>query len=150
MRKVDNHAVVIGDFNYLSIDYETSIVNAGPECDASKIYYKMLNLDKHQKVTELTSVRQGQKSSMLEYVFTDEQNMIELINYDVPLGKSDHVCLQWLVKSERLNLKGNQIELNYWKGNFDEISKKPSRNKTGNKNFKAVVQRTCGISFREC
>jgi len=27
----------------------------------------------------------------LDYVFTDEENLIESINYDPPIGKSDHV-----------------------------------------------------------
>jgi ribonuclease P/MRP protein subunit RPP40 len=83
----------------------------------------MLDLAMNQQVTEFTRVRQGQQPSMLDYVFTDEQNMVELINYEVPLGKSDHVCLQWTVSLERPNSKENQTKLNYWKGNFIEITR---------------------------
>lgn len=125
--KIAEHTVVMGDFNYPTINYEKSEVNTGPESDASKFYYKMLDLAMYQQVTEKTRVRQGQKPSMLDYIFTDEQNMVDVIYYEQPLGKSDHVCMQWAVKTERPNKHENRTKLNYWKGNYEEINKKLAR-----------------------
>jgi endonuclease/exonuclease/phosphatase family metal-dependent hydrolase len=100
-RRNADHVVVMGDFNYPSIDYDKGEVNTGLESDASKFNYKMLDLTMYQQLTEMTRIRQGQHPSMLDYVFTDEQNRVELIHYEVPLGKSDHICLQWAIKKER-------------------------------------------------
>ena len=42
--------------------------------------------------------RQGKEkktsASVLDYIFTDEERLVEKLDYDTPLGKSDHVtCL---------------------------------------------------------
>jgi hypothetical protein len=67
---------------------------------ASKFYYKMLDLAMYQQVTEMTRIREEHHSSTLDYVFTAEQNTVEFIHYEVPLGKSNHVCLQWATKAK--------------------------------------------------
>ena len=41
--------------------------------------------------TKPTRVRLGQKLSILDYVFTDIENVIDEIRYSDPLGKSDRV-----------------------------------------------------------
>jgi hypothetical protein len=78
-----------------SLDYNEAIMS-----DASKFYYKMLDLAMYQQVTEMMRIRQGQHPSILDYVFTDEQNTVERIQNEVPLGKSDHICLQWAIKTK--------------------------------------------------
>jgi len=37
----------------------------------------------------------GQKPSILECVFTDEVGVVEKVDCTVPLGKSDHMCLEF-------------------------------------------------------
>ena len=113
-------------------------MDAGPESDSSKFYYKMLDLAMYQQVTEITRFRQGQQSSMLDYVFTDEENMIELINYEVPLGKSDHICMNWTVKVERLIKQENQTKLTIGKETIRRSTKRLQQ-LIGSTNFKTVL-----------
>jgi len=48
-----------------------------------------------QHVTEETRKREGTTASVLNYIITDEERLVEKLNYDTSLGKSDHVCLVW-------------------------------------------------------
>ena len=71
-----------------------------------------------QNVTEPTRVRERREPSMLDYIFADEDNLIDQIHFKPPLGKSDHAVLQWELL---LNVSLNNVtkrELNYWKGNY--------------------------------
>jgi len=38
--------------------------------------------------------------SKLDYVFTNEDNLIDQVDYEEPLGKSDHVVLTWNIVTE--------------------------------------------------
>ena len=47
----------------------------------------------HQHIVQPTRVRHGQEPSVLDLVLTNEEGMIENIEYGNPLGKSDHLVL---------------------------------------------------------
>ena len=48
-----------------------------------------------QHITDPTRFRQGDTPSLLDLVFTNELDMINKMNYLLPLGNSDHVCIQF-------------------------------------------------------
>jgi len=48
-----------------------------------------------QNVFEATRYRAHCIPSKLDYIFTSEENLVESLKYEVPIGKSDHVCLSW-------------------------------------------------------
>jgi hypothetical protein len=54
-----------------------------------------------QNIQEFTRQREGQNPSKLDYVFSDEEGLIDCVNYEVPLGKSDHVCITWEMIAEK-------------------------------------------------
>ena len=73
-------------------------------------------------VMEETRKRQGTTASVLDYVFTDEEQLVENLKYNTPLGKSDHVCLTWdYVVKVKEELPSHHM-LNYWKGNYRQIN----------------------------
>ena len=81
----------MGDFNFPEINYKDNTVDAGIDFEAGKFFKNMEDLFWIQYVTEPTRARGTDKPSVLDYVFTDEENLIDSINYDPPIGKSDHV-----------------------------------------------------------
>ena len=85
----------MGDFNFPEINYKDNTVDAGPDSEGSKFFIKTEDLFWIQSVTEPTRARGTNRPSVLDYIFTDEENLIDAINYDPPVGKSDHVCLSW-------------------------------------------------------
>ncbi len=117
------HVMIMGDFNYPAIDFVECRVNSGEGTDDSRFYSRIQKLFLVQNVTEPTRIRGGQEPSVLDYVITDEENLVEDLSYEVPMGKSDHVCLTWKLKLEREELRsGSQEKLDYYKGNYEEIS----------------------------
>jgi len=50
-----------------------------------------------QNIFSETRYRHGDVPSRLDYMFTDEEGLINDVDYLSPLGKSDHVILSWLV-----------------------------------------------------
>ena len=46
-----------------------------------------------QHITKPTRGRLGNKSNILDLIFTNEEGMIEDVTYENPLGKSDHAVL---------------------------------------------------------
>jgi len=55
-------------------------------------------------------------------VFTDEEKIVENLKYEVPLGKSDHVCLTWNYVVKVKEKLSTQYMLDYWKGNYNQIN----------------------------
>jgi hypothetical protein len=115
--------MIMGDFNYPAIDFGECKVNAGEGSEDYKFYSRLQKLFLVQNVTEPTRVRGGQESSVLDYIITDEDNLVDDLNYEVPMGKSDHVCLTWRLGLEREELQqGPQEKFDYYRGNYEEIS----------------------------
>jgi hypothetical protein len=84
-----SHVLIVGDFNYPGIDWENHNSGLHPEpfltsCDDAFL---------HQHILEPTRGRLGQNSNLLDLVFSNEENMVTNIEYQSPLGKSDHSCI---------------------------------------------------------
>jgi len=97
-------------------------VNAD-ECSAAfEFFNKTQDLFLIQSVREATRKRSGTQESILDYIFTNEDNLVDNLQYLTPLGKSDHVCLVWnyIISVEENTLK--QKKYNYWKGNYEMIN----------------------------
>ena len=75
----------------------------------------------YQHVTEPTRFRKDQ-CSLLDYVFTGEEDIIGDMEYQVPIGKSDHVCLTWKWTLETPKEPEEESKFNFWKGKYDQIN----------------------------
>lgn len=116
------HIMILGDFNYPSIDYSKLIVNPGGEHAAKEFLDKTMDIFLYQNVYEDTRVRQGQNPSKLDYIFTDEDNLIENLQVLPPLGKSDHACLDFSYLKGSEEDQPNHVKRNYWKADFHNIN----------------------------
>ena len=116
-----HNVVIMGDFNYPEIDYNVGTVASGA-CDSSNLFFNTTQeLFLFQHVSEATRVRQHQTPSTLDYVFTDEENLIDVIRYEAPLGKSDHVVLTWNLLLAVQEIDSKQIKFDYHRGNYSDI-----------------------------
>jgi len=52
----------------------------------------------------------------------NEEDLVERIEYEAPVGKSDHVVLTWKVTVSVTRTSTKLKKLNYWKGNYAELS----------------------------
>ena len=89
------HVIIMGDFNYPRIDYNLGMVAAPEDDPATLFFHRTHELCMFQHVVWAKRVRQNQNQPTLDYIFTDEDNTIDSIAYEDPLGNSDHVVLTW-------------------------------------------------------
>ena len=111
----------MGDFSYRDIDYKNYRVNTDTNTEAYKFFPTTEDLYLVQNVTEDTRKREGTKASVLDYIFTDEDRLVDNLHYETPLGKSDHVCLTWDYVVKVKEQRSVHHTLNYWKGNYKQI-----------------------------
>ena len=117
--------MILGDFNYPEVDYRTTDNGSGPGVcsDASEFLQTVIDAGLHQHVHEFTRYRTGQTPSLLDYVFTDDEYEIDKLNYTTPLGKSDHVCIEFGYLTDYCIKSSSHQKLDYWKADYGSIKK---------------------------
>ena len=87
-----SHVLICGDFNYPNINWSTLSCNTT---------YSQMFLDTihdhclFQHITEPTHYRPNIVANTLDLVFTNEDGMINSVEYLPGIGSSDHVCLRF-------------------------------------------------------
>jgi len=114
LRATTYHLLIMGDFNYPQIDYASENVAAKPTDQPTLKHL-------YQHVRDATRIRQNRTPTTLDYVFTEEENLIELINYEAPLGTSDHVVLAWKLLLATPTISSSQVKFNFHKGEYESM-----------------------------
>lgn len=75
----------------------------------------------HIKVS--THFREGQQPSCLDLIFTNEKNMVDLdlLNIDLPLGKSDHAVIHFNYMCYFINNVNMREKFQYFRGDYEAI-----------------------------
>ena len=87
------HKLIIGDFNYKHIDWNTWFTPKNENSDEQLFIDCIQDMYWYQHVTTPTRYREGEEPSTLDLVFTNEEAMIQQISHQSPIGKSDHSVL---------------------------------------------------------
>ena len=86
--------MIIGDFNVKKIDWCTlSSITTGEGSYEHAFIECTLENFLCQQCNEPTRIRAGFESSLLDLIFVKDESMICGIEYEAPLGNSDHVLL---------------------------------------------------------
>ena len=89
------HKLVIGDFNYKHIDWENWQTSKSDTSDEQCFINCIQDIYWFQHVCAPTRFREGSTPSTLDLILTNEENMIQQLQYESPLGKSDHSILNF-------------------------------------------------------
>ena len=88
------HLLICGDFNFKEVSW-SDLSGSTTNCHITPFLDSVDDLYLFQHVTEPTRIRQDESPSLLDLVFTNEQDMINNLSYLQPLGNSDHICIQF-------------------------------------------------------
>ena len=89
-----SNLVIIGDFNLKHIDWTlSSPIGKSPNSYEQQIINCSLDNYLSQHCIEPTRVRAGNESSLLDLIFVKDESIIHSLDYEAPLGKSDHVLI---------------------------------------------------------
>jgi len=116
----DSHVLITGDFNYKDIDW--SLKECRTTDHSSTTFIECVNDSYlYQHVNEPTRYREGNNPSLLDLVMTNESNMIDTIDYLHPLGKSDHIMLNFTFNCYTSEQPEETSILLYQKGDYDAL-----------------------------
>ena len=77
-----------------------------------------------QLIKEPTRFRMGQEPSLLDLIITTDEHLINNIEIKAPLGKSDHVVLEFSVTNQNIRNEKNRNRLDIKRLNVDQFKAK--------------------------
>lgn len=117
-----SHIMITGDFNYPEINWNTMTTSKHEDHASQKFLDTMRDNFLLQHVTEPTRYRHGQNSNTLDLILTNEENMINRIQYLPGLGLSDHACLAYSLSVYTTEPKQEDPKYQYYKGDYPAIN----------------------------
>jgi len=109
----------MGDFNMPEIYCENYMVRGDNKSYQSRFFEITQGMFLIQNVFEVTRIRQGWLPSKLDYIFTNEEDEIDQLEYISPLGLSNHVGLKWKYNTTLATMQTlRRDRLAYWKCDF--------------------------------
>jgi hypothetical protein len=96
-----NLSMVHGDFNFSTIHWPVKDSLSGNN-SASHFTNLLLSSTLEQLITEPTRFRSGNCPSLLDLLLTNNKNMISCIYIRSPIGKSDHVVIEFKLQTYAL------------------------------------------------
>jgi len=121
-RREFTHFVITGDFNLKSVDWETWSTVAN-DYVGQEFLECFGDCGLFQKVTCFTRFRENQMPSTLDLILTNEEDMVPEVHTRPPLGKSDHLVLDFSICCyyEESNVTNRTYQ--YEKGNYEAMEK---------------------------
>ena len=113
------HRLIVGDFNFKDINWNLCSSPLSDQHPTTKFLEIVKDNFLYQHVKQVTRVRQGCCPSILDLVFTNEENMVNSIEYCSPLGNSDHVVLTFKVTLYIEHIRNPLPKFQYHKGNYE-------------------------------
>ena len=74
----------------------------------------------YQSITKPTRVRSGQQANVLDLLITDQESIVEFWELNAPIGKSDHLTLDFSLSVHPVTTKPSP-RYAYFKGSYDEM-----------------------------
>ena len=113
-----NKICIVGDFNFPDVNWD-GVWNGNKSNEIIENFRDALLI---QKVTKPTRFREGQKRTMDDLVFVNEESLISDIEYGDPLGKSDHLFLSFELYVPKVKTKENsKYKFNLQKGDYNKM-----------------------------
>ena len=113
------NVIIVGDFNIPDIDWNANAVR-GNSRFAQPFQDLLDDLYLCQLITTPTRSRSGQQSNIFDLLITNQQILVEFWELNAPLGKSDHLTLDFSLIAQASTVKTSS-RYTYFKGNYEEM-----------------------------
>ena len=114
-----SHLLIMGDMNFPGIDWSVQTSNGTLQEQHFIENFREWFLWQHSVLP--TRYRNQQKANILDLVMTNEERMVDVVNVNEPLGKSDHATLDWILRCYADDAQTRVKKYLYDKGDFDAI-----------------------------
>ena len=133
-----SHLLIMGDFNYPKILWQLHYA-PGEKSEESKFIECIENNYLTQHIDKPTRWRGDNEPHILDLILTHEDNISD-IEYQSPLGKSDHSIIKFKYHCYAILRESEQIRLCYDKADYDEM-----RNEAGKINWRNELQNDMNV-----
>ena len=123
----EGRVVLVGDFNCGKVDWESMDTNIEEENENEKTWdEKLLDVVSMNMITQhvkqATRFRGEDTPTKLDLVFTKDPSEVGNIVYGSPLGKSDHLVMEFEVESKQVRQEEYRKDrFNFAKADFDSL-----------------------------
>ena len=114
--------LILGDFNYPTINWATLGTPYNKENCATKFLTVTLNCFLYQLVNIPTQVRPNQSPTLIDLVFTSDVQAINKLSFLSPLCKSHHSFITFEYQLECI--ESIKVGYNYHKANYTAMKRK--------------------------
>ena len=93
---------------------------------------------------DFTRHRLNQQPSVLDLIMSNEEDMVENLEYVSPLGTDDHKVLAFQYNCYCSHSKGTSVHFNYYKGDYESMREELSinwENELGNNDVNIMLQK---------
>jgi hypothetical protein len=118
------HTIIVGDFNYPKIDWDTWSTTGNESSDEHKFIECLRDNYLYQSVSKPTRTRGHNKPSLLDVVISTSDTTINSVEHRSPLGASDHCGLNIDINACALTPSYKKTKYYYNKGNYRELQLK--------------------------
>ena len=118
MTENKSQALVMGDFNLPKIDWNTYLTSSDGNSKESQFLECLRDCFLNQKCTKPTRIRLNNEPSLLDLVLVSNDQSIDNIDYESPLGKSDHRVLQFQYQCSVRRLNYKKVKFYYDKADY--------------------------------
>jgi hypothetical protein len=115
-----SHLLIMGDFNYPTIDWATCTSTKKDTNDDSNVFLETVK-DAYlfQHVTRPTRCRINNTPSTIDLIFTNEEGMINDLELCSPMGKSDHSIIHFNLTCYSMVRTSQGSRFMYDRGDYD-------------------------------
>ena len=115
-----SRVIITGDFNYRGINWDSMEIFENNMINKNFIEV-VEDCFLIQHVNLPTRARIGQNPSILDLILTNNENSIEDLVVESPLGKSDHGCLKFKIKCNHTKENTRRKVFLYRRGNYQQM-----------------------------
>ena len=118
-----SHKLIMGEFNFRDINWSDMTTASNEQHNSTLFIESIRDSFLFQHVTKPTRIRENNEPSILDLIFTNEEEMVSDIQYESSLGKSDHLILSFKFNNySDSNSKDNiYTRQNFLKGDYQSI-----------------------------
>ncbi len=117
-----SHILIAGDFNQPDIDWSDNLSPSDPYHRATTFLESIRDCFLCQHVRDPTHFRVNQTPNTLDLVFTNEEDMLQEVQHEPPLGKSHHQLLIYNYQCYSEDKKPSAPKYNFNKGDYVRLS----------------------------
>ena len=114
--------MLMGDFNFPEIDWITECIDMPDNHPAHSFLTCVQDTFLCQHVYEPTHYRHNQAANILDLIFTNGEELLDLLQYTEPLGRNHHVTLSWILTCYQNRTHTEAVKYNYDKGDYKNMN----------------------------